>query len=227
MKRFMVVGLGRFGQRLAKELTEAGHEVIAVDAREAIVERMRDEVALAVCLDATEPDALKSQGVDKVDAAVVAIGEDFEANALATATLKALGVRYVISRASTATQRRILDRIGADQVIFPEEEMAVRLAGQLANPGIIDHVELSEGHGLVQIRAPAAWIDRTLAEIDLRKKYEVNLVAIKRPIQRVAEDGKEIIEEQVLDLPMPHTTIREGDVLVLVGTTESLAALPT
>ena len=227
MKRFMVVGLGRFGQRLAKELTEAGHEVIAVDAREAIVERMRDEVALAVCLDATEPEALKSQGVDKVDTAVVAIGEDFEANALATATLKELGVRYVISRASTSIQRRILDRIGADQVIFPEEEMAVRLAGHLANPQIIDHVELSEGHSLVQIRAPAVWFDRTLSEIDLRKKHEVNLVAIKRPVKRQDSSGGEVVEEQVLDLPMPHTTIREGDVLVLVGTTESLAALPT
>jgi len=227
MKRFVVIGLGRFGRRLAKELTDAGHEIIAIDTREALVERVRDEVALAVCLDATEPEALKSQGVDKVDAAVVAIGEDFEANALATATLKALGVGRVISRASSDIQRRILDRIGADQVIFPEEEMAVRLAGQLANPEIIDHVELSEGHGLVQIRAPSAWIDRTLAEIDLRKKYEVNLVAIKRPVKKQTPQGEEVAEDQVLDLPMPHTTIREGDVLVLVGTTESLSALPT
>ena len=227
MKRFVVIGLGRFGRRLARELTEAGHEVIAIDTREALVERVRDEVALAVCLDATEPEALKSQGVDKVDAAIVAIGEDFEANALATATLKALGVGRVISRASSDIQRRILDRIGADQVVFPEEEMAVRLASQLANPEIIDHVELSEGHGLVQIRAPEAWQDRTLSEIDLRKKYEVNLVAIKRPVKKQTPEGEEVVEEQVLDLPMPHTTIREGDVLVLVGTTESLSALPT
>jgi len=226
MRRFVVIGMGRFGHRLAKELTEAGHEVIAIDTREALVERVRDEVALAVCLDATEPEALKSQGVDKVDAAVVAIGEDFEANALATATLKALGVGRVISRASSDIQRRILDRIGADQVIFPEEEMAVRLASQLTNPEIIDHVELSEGHSLVQIRAPEAWQDRTLSEIDLRKKYEVNLVAIKRPVKKQTPQGEEVVEEQVLDLPMPHTKIREGDVLVLVGTTESLSALP-
>ena len=227
MKRFVVIGLGRFGRRLAKELTDAGHEIIAIDTREALVERVRDEVALAVCLDATEPEALKSQGVDKVDAAIVAIGEDFEANALATATLKALGVGRVISRASSDIQRRILDRIGADQVVFPEEEMAVRLASQLANPEIIDHVELSEGHGLVQIRAPEAWQGRTLNEIDLRKKYEVNLVAIKRPVKKQTLEGEEVVEEQVLDLLMPHTKIREGDVLVLVGTTESLSALPT
>jgi len=227
MKRFVVIGLGRFGQRLAKELTEAGHEVIAIDSREALVEHIRDEVALAVCLDATDPEALKSQGVDEMDTAIVAIGEAFEANALATATLKALGVGRVISRASTDIQRRILNRIGADQVVFPEEEMAVRLASQLTNPQIIDHVELSEGHGLVQILAPEVWIGRTLAEIDLRKKYEVNLVAIKRPVKKQTPEGEEIVEEQVLDLPMPHTTIREGDVLVLVGATESLSALPT
>jgi trk system potassium uptake protein TrkA len=227
MKRFMVIGLGRFGHRLAKELTDAGHEVIAIDNREALVEHIRDEVALAVCLDATEPEALKSQGVDKVDTAVVAIGKDFEANALATATLKALGVGRVISRASSDIQRRILDRIGADQVIFPEEEMAVRLAAHLTNPQIIDHLELSEGHSLVQIRAPAVWYDRTLSDIDLRKKHEVNLVAIKRPIKRQGPGGEESIEEQLLDLPMPHTTIREGDVLLLVGATENLAALPT
>jgi len=88
-------------------------------------------------------------------------------------------------------------------------------------------VELSEGHGLVQIQAPVAWMDRTLADIDLRKKYEVNLVAIKRPVKKQTPEGEETVEEQVLDLPMPHTKIREGDVLVLVGTTESLAALPT
>ena len=227
MKRFMVIGLGRFGWRLAQALTEAGHEVVAVDTREVLVERVRDEVALAVCLDATDVDALKSQGVDKLDAAIVAIGEDFEANALATATLKTLGVGQVISRASTDIQRRILNRIGADQVIFPEEEMAARLASQLINPNIVDHLELSVGHSLVQIRAPAAWWDWTLGEIDLRKKYEVNLVAIKRPVTTQDKDGREIVEEQVLDLPMPHTTIREGDILVLVGATESLSALPT
>jgi len=227
MEVFMVIGLGRFGRRLARALTEAGHEVIAVDAREELVERVRDEVALAVCLDATDPESLRRQGVEKVDTAIVAIGGDFEANALATATLKAGGVEQVISRASTDIQRRILDRIGADRVIFPEEEMALRLANQLANPNIVDQLELSEGHSLVQLRAPVVWHDRTLGEIDLRKKYEVNLVAIKRPVKSLGKGGEEIVEQQVLDLPMPHTKIREGDILILVGTTESLSALPT
>lgn len=227
MKRFMVIGLGRFGQRLAKALTEAGHEVIAIDKREELVERVRDEVALAVCLDATDPDPLKSQGAGDIDAAVVCIGEDFESNALATATLKSLGVPVVISRASTEIQRRILSAIGADQVVLPEEEVADRLAGHLANPNILEHLELAEGHSLIQIRAPADWYGRTLGEIDLRRKHEVNLVAIKRQVISRTPEGGQTVEQQVVDLPMAHTVIREGDVLVLVGSTESLGSLPS
>jgi len=227
MKRFMVIGLGRFGRRLAQALTEAGHEVIAIDMREELVERMRDEVALAVCLDATDPEPLKSQMAEDIDAAVVSIGEDFEANALTTATLKSLGVRRVVSRASTEIQRRILLRIGADLVIFPEEEIADRLAGQLANPNVLEHLALAEGHSLIQIRAPAEWHNRTLAEIDLRRKYQVNLVAVKRSVKARSTEGEETVEEQVVELPMAHTMIREGDILVIVGSTESLANLPT
>jgi len=227
MKRFMVIGLGRFGRRLAQALTEAGHEVIAIDNREELVEHVRDAVALAVCLDATDPEALKAQGADDLDAAVVCIGEDFESNALATATLKSLGVPLVISRASTETQRRILAAIGADQVVLPEEEVADRLAAHLANPNVLEHLELAEGHSLIQIRAPAEWQGRTLGEIDLRRKYEVNLVAIKRKVVSRSTEGEETVEQQVVDLPLAHTVIREGDVLVLVGSTESLAGLPS
>jgi len=228
MKRFLIIGLGRFGRRLAQALTEAGEEVIAADIREELVERVRDEVALAVHLDATDPEPLKSQDVAGLDAAIVSIGEDFEANVLATTTLKSMGVPRVISRASSEIQRRILTRVGADEVIFPEEEHAVRLANQLANPNILEHLVLSEGHSLVQIRAPAAWHDKTLGEIDLRRKYEVNLVAIKRPTKAQAEEGEgPAQQEELLDLPMAHTIIREGDILVLVGATESLARLPS
>ena len=112
-------------------------------------------------------------------------------------------------------------------MIFPEEERAVRLANQLANPNILEHLVLSEGHSLVQIRAPSAWHNKTLGDIDLRRKYEVNLVAIKRPAQSEGEQEEEGPAEELLDLPMAHTIIRQGDVLVLVGATESLTQLPS
>jgi len=252
MKRFLVIGLGRFGRRLAQALTEAGQEVIAADKTEDLVERMRDEVALAVRLDATDEEPLKAQEVGDVDAAIVSIGEDFEANVLATTTLKAMGVPQVISRASTVTQRRILRRVGADEVILPEEEVADRLARQLVNPNIVEHLSLSEGHSLVQIRAPKAWHDKTLGEIDLRRKYEVNLVAIRRPVEPEAKEGRKAAKEarkaakearkaaateeeveeaeppeQVLDLPMAHTVIREGFFFNHTAATESLQNLPS
>ncbi len=226
MKRYAIIGLGRFGRRLAASLTEHGHDVVALDQRQELIEEIRDEVALAVRLDATDPQALKAQDIDKVDAAVVTIGEHFEANALATATLKELGIRQVISRAATQIQAKILSRIGADQVISPEDESAVRLGRQLSKPNIMEFVELTEGHSLVQIKTPKVFHNKTLGQIDLRKKYKVNLVAIKKQVSTVRAQGEETTEEQVIDVPMADTVIRPDDILVIVGATENLARLP-
>jgi trk system potassium uptake protein TrkA len=226
MKRFAVIGLGRFGRRLARSLTEHGHDIIAVDHRQEIIEEVRDEVALAVRLDATDAQALKSQGIDKMDAAIVTIGEHFESNALATATLKELGIRQVISRASSPIQAKILSRIGADQVISPEDESAIRLGRQLSNPNIMEFVELTEGHSLVQLKAPRQFHNKTLGQIDLRRKFSVNLVAIKKQVSTVRAQGEETTEEEIIDVPMADTVIRPDDILVIVGATENLARLP-
>lgn len=226
MKRFAVIGLGRFGRRLASSLTEHGHEVIAIDTHQPLIEEIRDEVAMAVRMDATDPGPLKTQGIDKVDAAVVTIGEDFESNCLATATLKELGIRKVISRAASGVQSKILSRIGADQVVSPEDESAIRLGRQLSNPNIMEFVELTEGHSLIQVKAPKAFHNKTLGQIDLRKKYRVNLVAIKKQVSTVRAQGEETTEEQVIDVPMADTVIRPDDILVIVGATENLARLP-
>ncbi|MDP6381297.1 MAG: TrkA C-terminal domain-containing protein, partial [Phycisphaerae bacterium] len=117
--------------------------------------------------------------------------------------------------------------IGADEVINPQEESASRLGTRLANPNIIEHLELAEGHSLIQTNAPQAWHNKTLGQIDLRKKYEVNLVAIRRSRKVRGEDGQMIARERIIDLPMAGTTIQPGDILVLVGSTESLSKLPT
>jgi len=226
MKRFAIIGLGRFGRRLAAGLTEYGHEVIAIDTRQEIIEEVRDEVALAVRLDATDPEALRAQDIDKVDAAIVTIGEQFEANALTTAVLKELGVPKVISRAGNPIQAKILSRIGADQVVSPEEESATRLSRQLSNPNIMEFVELSEGHSLIQIKAPKPFHNKTLGQIDLRRKYKVNLVAIKKQVSTVRAQGEETTEEQVIDVPTADSVIRPDDILVIVGANDNLNKLP-
>jgi len=220
MIRAAVVGLGRFGLTLAKSLAEAGHEVIAIDSDPVIIEEIQDSVTLAVRMDATDEAALLAQGVDKVDVAIVSIGEGFEANTLVTVILKKLRVRKVVARAQTAMRARILELVGADEIISPEEESAIRLANRLTNPHIMSYIELSAGHSLVQIEAPRKFIGSSLASLDLRKKARVNIIAIRRPSQ--AEGGYDVI-----DVPGPDDVIQMGDVLVIVGADENLKKLPT
>lgn len=227
MDRFAVIGLGRFGSRLARNLASAGAEVIAVDRDRTVVEELRDQVTLAVALDATDEQALRLQGVDQVDCAVVGIGTDFEANALATVVLKSLRVERVISRAGNAMQAKILSRIGADSVVSPEDESADRWSHRLLSPFMIDHVELGEGYALVQMATPGEWRQKTLAELDLRRRFNVTVVAIKRPIESSAPSGVDTLGSRVVDLPMPASRLSEGDTLILAGFDRDLERLPS
>lgn len=225
-ERFVVVGLGRYGSRLAVNLARAGAEVIAIDRDRSIVEEIRDRVTLAVALDGTDEQALRLQGVDKVGVAIVAIGHDFEANALATVTLKQLGVKRVISRAGNPMQVRILGRIGADSVVNPEDETADRWSHKLLAPYLIDHIELASGYGLVQMPVPKAWVGKTLEELDLRPTYNVNIVAIKRRLPASTQTGRDEYDEIVVDLPLPTSRLNSDDILVIAGRDDDLEDLP-
>jgi trk system potassium uptake protein TrkA len=187
MQRFAVIGLGRFGEHLARALTHAGTEVIGIDRDPAVVERMRDEVALAVRLDSTDAAALASQDVGEVDAAIVGIGEDFESAALTVVALRELGVRHIVARAMMETQGKILRKVGADEIASAEQESALRWAHRLTLPRMERYVELGEDHSLVYLPAPAAFCDKTLVELELRKQYGVNLVALRRPTVETVE----------------------------------------
>jgi trk system potassium uptake protein TrkA len=217
-----VIGLGRFGSRLAISLTRGGAEVIAVDRNPRLVEELRDEVTLAVRLDSTSDDALRAQGIPKVDAAIVAIGEDFESSALTVALLKELGVPVIYARAETLVQARILQKIGADAIINPESEAAARWAHRLMLPNLRQYVELSEGHSLIHTVAPATFHGKSPAELQLRAKYGVNLVAVQR-----ASGNADSARRSVVYAPSANTRIEPGDVLVLVGSNENLAGLPS
>lgn len=226
MERFAVIGLGRFGSRLSKNLAAQGAEVIAIDRDRAIVEEIRDQVTLAISLDATDEQALKIQGVDQVDCAVVGIGHNFEANALTTVLLKSLRVERVISRAANDMQARILSRIGADAVVRPEDEAADRWARRLLAPYVIDHVALAEGYALVQLPVPADWQNKTLAELELRRKHKVTVVAIKRRIETASETGVDSFVERVVDVPQPSSRLEPHDTLVIAGFDADLEKLP-
>jgi trk system potassium uptake protein TrkA len=226
MRRFAVIGLGRFGATLAAELSRRGAEVIAIDLNAEVVEAMRDKVSLAVRLDATDVDALRSQGVNHVDVAVVGIGANFEVTALCTSILKGqFAIPEVYSRGSSRTRSEILRRIGADRVINPEEEAALHWTEKLVNPHIQSHIELAAGFSLIQIDAPAAFHGKTLMELDLRKRHGINVVSIRRHVTTVGKDGEEATEDCVLQMPAADTVIEPGDVLSVFGADEDIERL--
>ena len=212
MPRAAILGLGQFGRTLATSLAEAGFEVIAVDANRERIESIRDAVTVAVRMDSTEPAALRAQGIDKVDVAVVCMGTNFEANTLTTLLLKQMGVPHIIARATTPERGRILSLIGANEVVSPEEETAKAVARRLVQPNILDYIALGPHHSVVEVKAPKSFWGKTLAELDLRKRYRVNIIAVKR--------GGE-----ALPFPGPEDVIQEGDSLVAAGARKDLAVL--
>lgn len=224
MPRFAIIGLGRFGSKLARALADAGAEVIAVDKSRQLVEDLQDTVTLAVRLDSTDEQALQAQALGKVDVAVVGIGEDFESAALTTSLLKSLGVPRVIARAQTETRGRILRRVGADEIVYPEGESAMRWAHRLILPKLQQYVELGEGFSLVQIRAPAKFVGGTPASLELRRRHGVTLVAIRRAVQAGGGQAGAAASE-AFTIPRPDTTIQAGDDLVVVGPNDALANL--
>lgn len=208
MKRFAVIGLGRFGMDLTMELASEKAEIIAIDRDEELVNEIKNFVSVAVALDATKSAALREHGLDEVDVAVVSIGDNFEANILTALLLKDIGVPTVIARARTKTQAKILRHLGMDEVLNPEEEAAHRLAKRLARPKLIDFIELAEHHVVVQMKAPASFVGRSILDLDIRRRFQVNLVAIKKGSQG---------SRDIINVPHAEDVIEEGDVLIVVG----------
>lgn len=214
MKQFAVIGLGRFGSSLAKTLAKMGYEVLAIDEDEEKVESLSDSVTHAVQANALEEQALKALGVRNFDVVVVAIGQDIQSNILATLMLKEMGVSRVVAKASTELQGKVLQKIGADIVVFPERDMGERLARSLVSRNIIDQINLSPDYSLVELSAPSELIGNNLLESNLRKKYGVTLLAIRR--------GNDIIIS-----PGAKEVIKEGDILIVIGNNEKLKNFET
>ncbi len=208
MRRFLVIGLGRFGRPLAEALTAAGVEVIGLDEDMSLVEAVRDGIAVAAQADSTDPQALRAVGAAEVDAAVVAIGEDFEAEVLTVAALKELGVREIITRTQTERERRILELVGATRTIFVERETARRLARSLA-ASVLDSVEVAEGISLIHWAADERLAGKRLGDAGLRARWGLDLVAVRRRWP----DGAETCTV----MPEADFALLAGDILVLVG----------
>ncbi|RPF46666.1 trk system potassium uptake protein TrkA [Thermodesulfitimonas autotrophica] len=212
MKQFAVIGLGRFGTSVAETLSRMGYDVLAVDVDAEKVNAVMDIVTHAVQVDALDEHALKSLGIRNFDVVIVAIGEDIQANILVTVMLKEMGVKTVVAKARTELHGRVLAKVGADKVVFPERDMGVRVARALVAANIVDQIELSPDYSLMELIAPREFVGKSIGEAAIRMKYGVTVLAIRR--------GDEIIIS-----PGARHTVEEGDILVVVGRNDRLRRL--
>lgn len=225
MRKFAVIGLGKLGTTVAKFLAEKGAEVIAVDKNANLVDEFKEIVDLAVKLDATDEEALRSQGIDKVDVAIVSMGENFEAAVMTTALLKGkLGVPLVITRASpteSGIREKILKLVGADRVVLPEVEMGQKLAQSLLLTHIMDYVHISEKYSAAEIEAPRSFWGKKIGDLNIRRRYKVSILEIKRSY--LGKDGKKT--EKINYLPHADDLVEEGDLLLVLGEIKDIELL--
>lgn len=214
----MVIGLGQFGRHTSATLYDGGVDVIAIDADESRVELVKDDVGQAICLNATDVDALRSVGVGKADTAIVALGEaDLEASIICCAALSDLGVGRIIVRSGSEEHGRILSKVGATRVIYPEKQMGEQLAKSLITSGVLDHVVLPTGQTVAYIRPRQDFIGKTLRDCHLQERFRLAVIGIQQP-KRAIDDKGELHEELIL-IPIPDldSVINEDDILIVVG----------
>ncbi len=211
-KTFGVIGLGKFGYHVARTLAQGGAEVIACDVDEEKVREISEYVSLAYVLDATDAKALKESGIANVDTAVVSIGKNIEASILIVVQLKELGVKEIVAKAVNPLHGKVLEKLGVDRVVYPEKEMAIRVAHSLLAGEFIEEIPIGEKHSLFELKAFDFMLGKTLRELDVRKRFGVSVLAIKR--------GENLIVN-----PVGDEKILPGDILVVLGTTEQLSTM--
>lgn len=212
MKSYVVIGLGRFGSGLAKSLCKQGAEVLAIDVRSDLVQQVANEVTHAVVGDAQDKEVLRALDVRSFDCAIIAIGDNLAASVLTVMNLKELGVPYVVCKAHDETYRRVLEKLGVDRVVIPEQEYAQRLARSLFAHNVLDYIELSGDYGILELPTPKSWIGSTLKELNVRAKLGVNIIAVKNGSNTNVS-------------PAADYQIRPGDVLAVLGDNVALEAM--
>ncbi|MCU6796759.1 MULTISPECIES: TrkA family potassium uptake protein [Paenibacillus] len=211
MKRtqYAVIGLGRFGSSLARELTKLGHEVLGIDQDEEAVDEMSEVLTHVVVADSTDEEVLRSLGIRNFDCVIVAIGSDIQSSILTAILLKDIGVPLVVTKALSELHGKVLNKIGVDRVIFPERDMGIRVAHQLVSPNLLDFIELSRDYTIAELSVPKRMSGRTLKDLNLRVKYGCSVVAINK-------------KEGVIIAPTANDLLEERDILVIIGTNSQI-----
>ena len=212
MKTFIVIGLGLFGAETARKLCTHGCEVLAMDIRSDLVQHVAADVTQAVVGDGQDKEVLRALGAGKFDCAIIAIGDDLAASVLTTMNLKELGVPYVSCTAHDETHRRVLEKLGVDRVVIPECEFGGKLARSLSSHNVLDYIELSQDHGILEIPAPKSWVGQTLRQLNVRAKLGVNIIAVE-------SNGVTNVS------PAAEYLICQGDVMVVLGDNYALEAV--
>ncbi|HZK25777.1 MAG TPA: TrkA family potassium uptake protein [Oscillospiraceae bacterium] len=212
-KQFAVIGMGRFGSSVASTLYEMGHDVLAIDSEEEKVENIVEKVTHAVVADTTSEAALKSLGITNFDVVIVAIGEDIQASILTTLVLKELGVKHIVAKAKAMQHGKVLQKIGADRIVFPERDMGIRVAHNLVANNVLDFIELSPDYSIMEIIVPDEMVGKSLLELDLRGKYGANVMAIR------SEDRKINVS------PIATDRLHAGDILIVLGNNDNMQKL--
>lgn len=212
MKSFVVLGMGRFGASLARTLYQLGHEVLAVDDNEDIIQEIADDVTHAVVGDCVDESTLRSLGVRNFDVAVVAIGGELQSSILSTVVLKDIGVKYVVAKAQSDLHARVLQRVGADKVVFPERDMGARLANSLSDENVLDYIELSPDYSIVELVTPHVWTGKSLKELNVRARFGITILACKN-------------NANIAVSPSPDYILQEDDYLVVLGANDDISSI--
>ncbi|SFA88997.1 potassium channel family protein [Clostridium frigidicarnis] len=213
-KQFVVIGLGRFGISVAKTLYESGHEVLAIDKNEDLIQEVSDNVTHAVQMDATDENALRTIGIRNFDVAVITIGSNIQSSVMVALIVKELGVKYIIAKAHNDLHAKVLYKIGADRVVQPEKDMGVRVGHNLVSSNILDYIELSPDYSIIEIEAPQMWWGKSIKELNVRSNYGINIMAIKKDNEvNISPDAEDIIEKNFI--------------IVSIGSIDDLSRLET
>jgi trk system potassium uptake protein TrkA len=221
INKFAVIGLGRFGTSIAKSLAEHGAEVLAIDIDQTKIEQIKDTVAFAVAMDSTDMKGLKKQGVEEMDAAVIAIGDNFESLLLTAGLLQELDVKRIIARAGSKQQKLILQKLGIREVLSPEDEVGKTVAEMLLHPNMKTFLALPDDYEIVEIKTPKKTVNKSISEVGLREKYNLNLITIKRLYEEESEGHKTMVEH-ILGVPKSDTILHESDIIILLGKTKDV-----
>lgn len=214
MGQFAVIGLGNFGFYLAIRLYEKGHDVIAIDKRAGLVQEIKDRVNHAVVADGTDRKAMEALGLKDIDAAVVCIGSVLSDSILTTLNMKDIGVSRVIAKAISEAHGRILEKIGASEVFFPEKDMALSVAARLQNPNMLDYLPFIEGYSIIELAPSRELIGKALSQLDLINRYGVQVIAVK-----------EIVPDRLNMVPTGQFVVKDSDILIILGPNEALEKL--